>query len=220
MSPQPKRRDRYSEHASRLARRLDELLTKTTTNAARAALETAYGREMATRAIKHHGRSSFAPPPRNELDEAGARCVMKAFYTVRDRLWRKRLKGQQRIPDTRRRVLKYLLNVAVKAGHVFPSHATIARHAGCCERTVRNALAWLRENDFLSWQRRLEWVLNALAQRVPRQTSNAYTLVPRGLEAAALASLNSETNGKKFRVAENPVSQLIANAAKRDNGAP
>jgi hypothetical protein len=69
-----------------------------------------------------------------------------------------------------------LLDVAVKAGQVFPSHATIAKHAGCCERTVRNCLAWLRENGFLTWRRRLEWSPNEHGLRVPRQISNAYTV--------------------------------------------
>lgn len=49
-------------------------------------------------------------------------------------------------------VLKDLLDVAVKAGQVFPSRATIAKHAGCWEHTVRNALVWLRVNGFLTWQ--------------------------------------------------------------------
>jgi Helix-turn-helix domain len=153
--------------------------------------------------VQHHGRSDFSAPPRHQLDEAAARQVMKAFYALRDFLWRNRGKGEQRIPDSRRRVLKYLLDVAVKAGQVFPSQATIAKHAGCCERTVRNALAWLRENGFLTWQRRLEWAPNELGQRMPRQVSNAYTIALEGLAKIGAAVLNLGSNGKKFRVAQN-----------------
>jgi len=140
---------------------------------------------------------------------------------LRDFLWRNRGKGEQRIPDSRRRVLKYLLDVAVKAGQVFPSHSTIAKHAGCCERTVRNCLAWLRENGYLTWQRRLEWAPNELGQRMPRQFSNAYTIALQGLAKIGAAVLNLGCNGKKYRVANNPsilLQQLQAFVAQR-NGA-
>jgi hypothetical protein len=96
----------------------------------------------------------------------------------------------------------------VKAGQVFPSHATIARHAGCWERTVHNCLAWLRENGFLTWRRRLEWAPNELGQRTPRQISNAYTIALDGLAKIGAAVLNLGSNGKKYRVAENPLALL------------
>jgi hypothetical protein len=113
------------------------------------------------------------------------------------------------------RLIKYLLDVAVKAGQVFPSHATIAKHAGCCERTVRNCLAWLRENGFLTWQRRLEWAHNELGQRMPRQISNAYTIALDGLAKIGAAVLNLGTTGKRFRVAQNPLTQLQVLVAQR-----
>ena len=120
-------------------------------------------------------------------------------------------------PPKPARVLKYLVDVAVRAGQVFPSHETIAKHAGCCERTARNCLAWLRENGFLTWQRRLEWAPNELGQRMPRQISNAYTIALDGLAKIGAAVLYLGCNGKKYRVAENPsalLQQLQASVAQ------
>jgi hypothetical protein len=88
-----------------------------------------------------------------------------------------------------------LLSFAVKFGRAYPSHATIAKLACCSERTVANALSWLRMFGFLSWQRRLKHTSSRLGV-VVRQTSNAYRLALSGLAAISAAMLRggSERN--------------------------
>jgi hypothetical protein len=56
----------------------------------RVALQATYEREAAERAEKHHGCSDFSAPARHTLDEAAARQIMKAFFALRDFLWRNR----------------------------------------------------------------------------------------------------------------------------------
>ena len=68
------------------------------------------------------------------------------------------------------------------------SQATIAKLACCSERTVANALQWLRLWGFLSWQRRLKRIAGRLGT-VTRQTSNAYRLVLSGLAAIGARAL-------------------------------
>ena len=89
-----------------------------------------------------------------------------------------------------REILSVLLSFAVKYGQAYPSHTTIAKLACCSERTVANALAWLRMFGFLSWQRRLKRIASRLGQ-VVRQTSNSYCLVLSGLAAIGASDPNS-----------------------------
>ncbi len=61
-------------------------------------------------------------------------------------------------------------------GQCDPSHETLANDAGCCSRTVRRATATMRDLGLLRWQTclvRTGWRTE--------QTSNAYELVPTGL---------------------------------------
>jgi hypothetical protein len=62
-------------------------------------------------------------------------------------------------------------------GRLDPSHAAIARAAGVCERTVRNALNRLRDLGILNWVRRC-----AESRRdgrfVLEQETNAYAVLP------------------------------------------
>jgi hypothetical protein len=64
-----------------------------------------------------------------------------------------------------------------RSGRLDPSHATIARAAGVCERTVRNALRRLRDLGILNWvQRCAETWLNG--EFVLEQETNAYAILP------------------------------------------
>jgi hypothetical protein len=194
-----KSRDRLTEKARTIAVRYGEALSKATTEEQRAAIEAAHAK--CSPRIAHHRRSFFGPAPAQRMGYGQADEIMAAFYRVRDELWQKRLKGQQRLPDTRRRVLKYLLEQAVRYGVVDPALATIARHAGCCVRTVRNCLNWLRGAKLLDWRRRIRWATNALGVPEPRQQPNGYVLAPSGLVAIGIELLDRLMGGKKYRVA-------------------
>src|SRR4051794_4015543 len=63
------------------------------------------------------------------------------------------------------------------SGRLDPSHATIARKANVCERTVRNALNRLRDLGILNWVRRCTESWRA-GRFVLEQETNAYALQP------------------------------------------
>lgn len=69
-------------------------------------------------------------------------------------------------------------------GQCDPSHATLAADAGCGVRTVGRALAALREQGLLTWERRLvrrPWPAGGPGASRAEQTSNAYALLlPEG----------------------------------------
>ena len=140
----------------------------------------------------YHSSSTYDPAPVNCIDRQGKREILTAFDQVRAWLWRNARKARgQAVSRIYREVLQVLLSFAVKYGAVFPSIATIAKLACCSERTVSNALQWLKTFGFLSWQRRLKRIPTVLGQ-VVRQTSNAYRL---GLER--LATIGAGVFGKK-----------------------
>jgi len=66
-----------------------------------------------------------------------------------------------------------------RSGRLDPSHATIARAANVCERTVRNALNRLRDFGILNWVRRCREVQQA-GGFIMEQVSNAYAVLPEG----------------------------------------
>jgi hypothetical protein len=98
----------------------------------------------------------------------------------------------------------------VKYGRCYPSVATIAKLACCSERTVANALQWLRTWGFLSWQRRIKRLQTVLGTIV-RQTSNAYKVVLSGLAAIGAGILNGgadRNNCRPSRITTRPIMQL------------
>jgi hypothetical protein len=64
-----------------------------------------------------------------------------------------------------------------RSGQLDPSHASIARKAGVCERTVRNALNRLRDHGVINWVRRCveKWIDGRFALE---QDTNAYAVLP------------------------------------------
>lgn len=64
-----------------------------------------------------------------------------------------------------------------RSGQLDPSHATLARAAGVCERTVRNALRRLKALGILNWVRRCveSW---RDGRFVLEQETNAYAVLP------------------------------------------
>jgi Helix-turn-helix domain len=135
----------------------------------------------------------------HELDKGGKQAVLTAFDQVRAWLYRNQRKPHgQAVSRAYREVLSVLLSFAVKFGRCYPSVATIARLACCSERTVANALQWLRTWGFLDWQRRIKRLVTGLGT-VVRQTSNAYRLALHGLAALGAGILGRETDRNQCR---------------------
>jgi Helix-turn-helix domain len=137
----------------------------------------------------YHAKSDFSEPHVHDLDKGGKQAILTAFDQVRAWLWRNTRKPHgQAVSRVYREVLSVLLSFAVKYRQAYPSQATIAKLACCSERTVANALQWLRLWGFLSWQRRLKRIQTRLGT-VTRQTSNAYRLALQGLAAIGAGML-------------------------------
>jgi hypothetical protein len=131
----------------------------------------------------YHAKSDFSEPHVHDLDKGGKQAILAAFDTVRSWLWRNCRKARgQAVSRTYREVLAVVLSFAVKYGQAYPCQATIAKLACCSERTVANALQWLRIWGFLDWQRRLKRIPSRLGS-ITRQTSNAYRIALQGLAA-------------------------------------
>ena len=65
-------------------------------------------------------------------------------------------------------------------GRCDPAHATLAADAGCGERTVRRALAGLRDAGMLTWEQRVvrrPWPEGGAGATRAEQTSNAYVFL-------------------------------------------
>jgi hypothetical protein len=147
----------------------------------------------------YHAKSDFSEPHIHDLDKGGKQAILTAFDQVRGWLWRNTRKPHgQAVSRVYREVLSVLLSFAVKYRRAFPSHATIAKLACCSERTVANALQWLRLWGFLSWQRRLKRVPTRLGT-VTRQTSNAYRLMLSGLAAIGARALPGRADRNNYR---------------------
>jgi hypothetical protein len=130
----------------------------------------------------------------HQLDKGSKQAILTAFDQVRAWIWRNCRKPHgQAVSRTYREVLSVLLSFAVKYGQAYPSQATIAKLACCSERTVANALQWLRMFGFLDWQRRLKRIATRLGSIV-RQTSNAYRIALQGLAAIGSGVLSRGTD--------------------------
>jgi AraC-like DNA-binding protein len=73
-----------------------------------------------------------------------------------------------------------LLRRLGESGQCDPSQATLAADVGCSDRTVRRALAAMREAGLLTWQRRLAcrpWPAGGRGAVRAEQASNAYELL-------------------------------------------
>jgi hypothetical protein len=151
----------------------------------REAIEAEYGARAAAGPdfAGYHAKSDFSEPHVHDLDKGGKQEILTAFDTVRSWLWRNCRKARgQAVSRTYREVLAVVLSFAVKYGRAYPCQATIAKLACCSERTVSNALQWLRIWGFLDWQRRLKRIPSRLGTII-RQTSNAYRIALQGLAA-------------------------------------
>jgi hypothetical protein len=152
----------------------------------------------------YHARSDFSEAHQHDIDRDGKAKILTAFDQVRSWLWRNcRQPHGQAVSRVYREVLAVLLSFAVKFGRAYPSHKTIAKLACCSERTVANALAWLRLWGFLTWQRRLKRVPTRLGT-----TSNAYRIALKGLAAIGAAVLPGRAN--RNNSSPSPLNRLVS----------
>ncbi|MDB5244003.1 MAG: helix-turn-helix protein [Spirosoma sp.] len=119
--------------------------------------------------VRHHprpyrGDSIFGHGPRVPLAKAQQRMVTAKLEAARiDRL----------ITHGDVAIGRVLVELGGSHGAIHPTYATIAERAGCCVRTVGNALKRLRGIGLLDWARRMVRVGQRAAQ-----TSNAYFWKP------------------------------------------
>jgi Helix-turn-helix domain len=185
--------NRAAAHAYDLAQWREYRLAMATCDIDREAIEAEYAKRLQAGPDFCHYRvgSDFSEPHRHDLDKAGKQAVLTAFDQVRAWLYRNQRKPHgQAVSRAYREVLSVLLSVAVKYGQCYPSKATIAKLACCSERTVDNAVQWLRTWGFLSYMRRIKRLQTTLGTIV-RQSSNAYKLALSGLAAIGAGILGN-----------------------------
>src|SRR3954452_15433220 len=100
-----------------------------------------------------------------------------------------------------------------RTGRLDPSLDAIARKAGCCRRTVVDALARLRDLGLLSWQRRCREDKDELGRFRLRQETNAYAVLPpsqwRGYRDTDPPPPSPDTLGAPERVPD-PIEAAVA----------
>ncbi len=111
----------------------------------------------------------------------------RSFGADERRAWLARAEGERRagrLTALHVDVGQALLRRLGEDGRCDPAHATVAADAGCGERTVRRALAGLREAGMLAWEQRVvrrPWPAGGAGATGAEQTSNAYVfLLPTG----------------------------------------
>jgi hypothetical protein len=89
-------------------------------------------------------------------------------------------------------------------GQCDPTHDTLAAHAGCDGRTVRRALASMRQLGMVRWQNRL-----VRTGWRAEQTSNAYELLP----SAPLPACGGQTGRQTRKLDSKPASDGPSNGS-------
>ena len=137
----------------------------------------------------HHPR----PFHRGSLFGDGPR---RLFGADERRAWLARAEGERqagRLTALHVVVGRALLKRLGQDGQCDPAHATVAADAGCGERTVRRALAGLRDAGMLAWEQRVvrrPWPEGGPGATRAEQTSNAYVfLLPTGPIAVPVPQL-------------------------------
>lgn len=193
--------NRATAHAYDLAQWREYRLAMARSDIERNAVEAEYAKRLQLGPDFAHYRvgSDFSEPHQHDLDKGGKQAILTAFDQVRSWLYRNSRKPHgQAISRAYREVLSVLLSFAVKYGRCYPSVATIAKLACCSERTVANALQWLRTWGFLTWQRRIKRIPSQLGTIV-RQTSNAYKLALSGLAVIGAGILGNGADRNNCR---------------------
>ena len=119
-----------------------------------------------------------------------------------------REKGKQGIPRTVARVLKALLNLAIKYREVRPSLDGIKTLACVCKQTVVNCLKVLEFYGFVIVHRRIKRIRTALGFKVVQDT-NAYTIQePQGLGAMAASIFKRTSESRKWSASSTEIHSI------------
>jgi hypothetical protein len=120
---------------------------------------------------------------RDSLFGDGPRCPLDRNQRARFKFLLDAHVRARRLPAKQERVGRALVKRLGADGRCDPTHATLAAHAGCSERTARRACETLRRLGLLRWQHRL-----VRAGWRSEQTSNAYVLMVTAANPAPLSS--------------------------------
>jgi RNA polymerase-binding transcription factor DksA len=149
--------------------------------------------------INYRAKSAFEAAPRLGIDRNAYARILNALDMIERGTYRHcREKGKQGIPRTVARVLKALLNLALKYGEVRPSLDGIKRLACVCKQTVVKCLKVLTLYGLVLVHRRIKRIRTALGFKVVQDT-NAYTIQePKGLGALAASIFKRASESKKW----------------------
>ncbi|MGH6842433.1 MAG: hypothetical protein ACREDV_10140 [Methylocella sp.] len=146
----------------------------------------------------YRSKSAFEAAPKLGIDRNAYARILNALDMIERGTYRHcREKGKQGVPRTVARVLKCLLNLAIRYGEVRPSLVGIARLACVCKQTVVNCLKLLELYGFVIVHRRIKRIRTALGVKAVQDT-NAYTIKePKGFGAVAVAIFKRASESRK-----------------------
>jgi hypothetical protein len=203
-SPAPKSarsRNRAASWQSDLTRTATYLMGQAKTEDERAFVERLYEQALEEGAdfLHYRAKSAFMEAPRLGIDRNAYARILHALDMIERGVYEhERKKGAQGIPRTVARVLKCLLNLALKYGEVRPSQIGLAQMARVCKQTVVNCLKVLEFYGFIVIHRRIRRIRTALGLKVVQDT-NAYTLQePQGLGALAVHVFRQASESRKW----------------------
>ena len=157
----------------------------------------------------YRAKSLFQAAPKLGIDRNAYARILNALEMIERGIYRNgREKGKQGVPRTVARVLKALLNLALKYGEVRPSLDGIKVLACVCKQTVVNCLKVLEFYGFVIVHRRIKRIRTALGFKVVQDT-NAYTIQePQGLGALAMRIFKRASESKKWAASSKDSSSL------------
>jgi len=177
------------------------LMGQARTEDERAFVEKLYGEalEKGPDFINYRSKSAFMAAPKLGIDRNAYARILNALDMIERGTYRHcREKGKQGLPRTAPKVLKCLLNLALRYGEVRPSLGGIAGLACVCKQTVVNCLKLLEFYGFVIVHRRIMRVKTPLGFKVVQDT-NAYTIQePKGLGALAASIFKRACESKNW----------------------
>jgi hypothetical protein len=146
----------------------------------------------------YRAKSLFQAAPKLGIDRNAYGRILNALDMIERGTYRHcRDKGKQGVPRTVARVLKALLNLALKYGEVRPSLDGIKLLACVCKQTVVNCLKVLEFYGFVIVHRRIKRIRTVLGFKVVQDT-NAYTIQePQGLGGLAVSIFKQASESRK-----------------------
>jgi hypothetical protein len=167
--------------------------------------------------MRYRSRSAFRDAPRLGIDRNAYARILNALELIERGTYRQcRAKGKQGIPRTVARVLKALLNLALKYGEVRPSQLGLARLSSVCKQTVVDCIKVLELYGFVIVHRRIKRIRTPLGFKVVQDT-NAYTIQePCGLGAMAVRLFSQSSESRRLAALSPESHSLRAKQPKRD----